>query len=144
MYNLSGSSSVGSRSVISSFSLRSAALFCGSITFALWAGFALYSEPFEHSQVTTGGSTSSNTAHVLTCKWNPGDPVFYILKTKMHINYNGGHWFHMAENFMAEYSQRRSQRTYSNASEIYYVFDEGKLQHNALFSRLTLWVLLFD
>jgi hypothetical protein len=57
----------------------------------------------------------------------------------MHLNYNGGHWFHMAENFMAEFSQRRLQHRFSNASEIYYLFDEGMLPSILFRSRLILF-----
>jgi len=31
-------------------------------------------------------------------------PTLYNMKTKMHVTYEGGHWFHMAENFMTQHS----------------------------------------
>ena len=48
-----------------------------------------------------------------------------LLKTKLGVTYDGGHWFHMAENFMASFSElRRTHRTV-NSSVLYFVFDEN-------------------
>lgn len=37
------------------------------------------------------------------CNWKLGDPVLLNLKTKLGVNYEGSHWFHMAENLMVMY-----------------------------------------
>lgn len=61
-----------------------------------------------------------------TCRWSPGGPVVVHLRTKMGVNYDGGHWFHMAENFMAPYSALRAEHRSINASTVYFVFDDRK------------------
>ena len=63
------------------------------------------------------------------CVWHEGDPVIFNLKTKMGVNYDAGHWFHMAENFMVQHSVLRSVGQLTNASHIIYSFDKGKLQY---------------
>lgn len=60
------------------------------------------------------------------CQWKEGDPVVYHLKTKMGVNYDAGHWFHMAENFMVQHSILRKAGELTNSSNIILNFDEGK------------------
>lgn len=59
------------------------------------------------------------------CSWKPGDPVIYNLKTKMGVNYDAGHWFHMSENFMTQHSILRAKDMLSNATDVFYNFDTG-------------------
>jgi hypothetical protein len=59
------------------------------------------------------------------CNWKTGDPVVYNLKTKMGVNYDAGHWFHMSENFMTQHSILREKHSLTNASIVYYNFDKG-------------------
>jgi hypothetical protein len=59
------------------------------------------------------------------CVWREGDPVIYHLRTKMGVNYDAGHWFHMAENFMVQRSILRQAKLLSNASHVLYSFDKG-------------------
>lgn len=56
------------------------------------------------------------------CDWKNG-PVLYNLRTKMGVNYDAGHWFHMAENFMTQHSILREKGLLTNASDVYYNFD---------------------
>jgi hypothetical protein len=49
------------------------------------------------------------------CVWTEGDPALYVLRTKMGVSYEASHWFHMAENFMA---QVRTVRYYCTASAL--------------------------
>eukprot|EP00598_Pedospumella_elongata_P014472 CAMPEP_0185013308 /NCGR_PEP_ID=MMETSP1098-20130426/98741_1 /TAXON_ID=89044 /ORGANISM="Spumella elongata, Strain CCAP 955/1" /LENGTH=746 /DNA_ID=CAMNT_0027542375 /DNA_START=128 /DNA_END=2368 /DNA_ORIENTATION=- len=58
------------------------------------------------------------------CLWKEGDPVVYHLKTKMGVNYDAGHWFHMAENFMVQHSILRKAGELTNSSNIILNFDE--------------------
>jgi len=53
-------------------------------------------------------------------------PAMFHLKTKLGVTYGGGHWFHMAENFMAQHSVLRASRGGSSTSRraIYFNFDE--------------------
>jgi hypothetical protein len=53
-------------------------------------------------------------------------PVFFYLKTKAHVTYDAGHWFHMAEIFMASYSKLRATYAYANSSVVYFIFDNSK------------------
>ena len=61
------------------------------------------------------------------CNWKSNDPVLFNLQTKMGVNYDAGHWFHMAENFMTYHSILRAQKRLSNSSIIYFNFDDGKM-----------------
>jgi hypothetical protein len=52
--------------------------------------------------------TSEISSHALggiggnECTWKDGDPVLYHMRTKLGVNYEGDHWFHIAENFMTQ------------------------------------------
>lgn len=59
------------------------------------------------------------------CHWKEGDPVVYHLRTKMGVNYDAGHWFHMAENFMVQHSILRSAGELTNSTNVILNFDEG-------------------
>lgn len=60
-----------------------------------------------------------------TCEWDVNnDPVIYKLKTKMGVNYEADHWFHMSENFMTSHSILREQNRLSNSNHIIYNFDK--------------------
>jgi hypothetical protein len=52
-------------------------------------------------------------------------PVMYNLHTKLGVSYSGDHWFHMAENFMAQHSKLRANGGYTNSSEVYFNFDKA-------------------
>lgn len=77
---------------------------------------------FEHPEVLLDPSLATLQHR---CAWKEGDPVVYHLKTKMGVNYDAGHWFHMAENFMVQHSILRSANQLTNASEVFYSFDKG-------------------
>lgn len=72
-----------------------------------------------------GGILAQKAAErVRQCTWEEGMPVMYQLKTKLGVNYESGHWFHMAENLMVQHSILRAQQRLTNASEVYYHLDE--------------------
>ena len=52
-------------------------------------------------------------------------PALFSLKTKLGVSYDGSHWFHMAENFMAQHSALRASGGGTNRSTIYFNFDEA-------------------
>jgi len=52
-------------------------------------------------------------------------PAMFLLKTKLGVTYGGGHWFHMAENFMAQHSVLRAAAGGSTRNSIYFNFDEA-------------------
>ena len=56
---------------------------------------------------TSGSSSSSNALR--QCEWQEGGPLFFDLHTKLGVSYEGGHWFHMAENFLTARSALRKQ-----------------------------------
>lgn len=60
------------------------------------------------------------------CKWDPSMPVFVNIKTQLGVNYDAGHWFHMAENIMVEHSILRKKDQLINNSIIFYNFDKSK------------------
>ena len=76
------------------------------------------------------------------CLWKEGDPVVYHLKTKMGVNYDAGHWFHMAENFMVQHSILRKAGELTNSSNIILNFDEGTSLFSLLVLRITLQLLM--
>lgn len=60
------------------------------------------------------------------CHWQEGSPVLYNIHTKLGVNYDAGHWFHMSENIMVQHSILRQSRHLTNSSVVYYNFDKGK------------------
>ena len=57
----------------------------------------------------SGNSGSSGSNALRQCDWQEGDPLFFDLHTKLGVSYEGGHWFHMAENFLTARSALRKQ-----------------------------------
>eukprot|EP01040_Poterioochromonas_malhamensis_P007099 gene7099-7666_t len=51
-------------------------------------------------------------------------PIFVNVKTQLGVNYDAGHWFHMAENIMVEHSILRKKDQLINNSIIFYNFDK--------------------
>ena len=70
---------------------------------------------------------SSNELHVPTesCTWQEGDSQLFYLKTTSGVNYDGGHWFHVAENFMVQHSILRKSGNLANSSTVFFVTDRG-------------------
>lgn len=50
----------------------------------------------------------------------------YLLKTKLGVSYQGSHWFHVAENFMAYHSALRAQNRQTCSPRVLYLFDKDK------------------
>lgn len=59
------------------------------------------------------------------CHWTPKDPLFFNIHTKLGVNYDAGHWFHMAENIMTYHSVLRSKGQLANASNVIFNFDHA-------------------
>jgi hypothetical protein len=70
-------------------------------------------------------SKINNPLSVKKCNRNEDFPTYFELKTKLGVNYDAGHWFHMAENFMVYHSVLRQKHLLSNSSEVYLNFDKG-------------------
>jgi len=64
------------------------------------------------------------------CLWTPKDPIFYNIHTNLGVNYDAGHWFHMAENIMTYHSILRSKGQLANASQVYFNFDHAEFPTN--------------
>jgi hypothetical protein len=69
-----------------------------------------------------------------------------VLKTKLAgVSYEGGHWFHMAENFLAHHSDMKASNYEDFNSAPYpkvmrhlvYVFDDGKIDPSLAITPLT-------
>ena len=69
-------------------------------------------------EISTAGSKNN------ACKWQAGDPSLYHLKTHLGVNYQGDHWFHIAENFMTQHSILRESKGNTASSTVYIDFDE--------------------
>jgi hypothetical protein len=70
-----------------------------------------------------GASSASEKLGPAQCTWQEGDPTLYHLRTKLGVNYDAGHWFHMSENFLAEHSRLRAMRLAANSSTVFLAFD---------------------
>ena len=62
---------------------------------------------------TPSGTTPSSSPSLRQCDWREGGPLFFDLHTKLGVSYEGGHWFHMAENFLTARSTLRRQGEYN-------------------------------
>lgn len=58
------------------------------------------------------------------CVWHPGNPVLYNLNTKLGVNFEADHWFHMSEIFLTKHSSLRGQHRLSNASITFYNYED--------------------
>jgi hypothetical protein len=58
------------------------------------------------------------------CSPNSNSPILLNLKTKMHVSYDGGQWFHMAENFLVQHSLLAEQQRQLEGMSIWYNFDK--------------------
>lgn len=80
---------------------------------------SIFRKDASHLRRVAGGAAAQ-------CTWQTGGPVVYLLHTHLGVNYDAGHWFHMAENFMAQHSLLRAQGLQTaNASVVVYAFDEA-------------------
>lgn len=59
------------------------------------------------------------------CEASPNAPVLVHVETKLGVNYNAGHWFHMSELIMTQHAALRKQGKLVNSSAIYVNFDKG-------------------
>eukprot|EP01033_Poteriospumella_lacustris_P003383 gene3383-2504_t len=58
------------------------------------------------------------------CDASPNAPVLVNVETKLGVNYNAGHWFHMSELIMTQHATLRKQGKLVNSSAIYVNFDK--------------------
>jgi hypothetical protein len=63
-----------------------------------------------------------------TCVWSEGDPQLFHLKTSSGVHYDGGHWFHVAENFMVQHTLMRQRQVtkgigLATSSDVYLSLD---------------------
>lgn len=66
---------------------------------------------------------------ITNCNWNDDMPVFFNVRTKLGVNYDAGHWFHMAENIMTQHAILGKKNMLTNNSKVFYNFDKGR-KHN--------------
>jgi hypothetical protein len=52
--------------------------------------------------------------------------MFLNIKTRTKVYYDGGQWFHMAENLFAQFSQVQATHQRLNSSVIVLNFDQGE------------------
>ena len=72
------------------------------------------------------------------CSSTSEQPVLYLLRTSSGVNYEGGHWFHIAENFMVLHSILRERNMLTNASEIYISVDKSMQYIESHFYRMAI------
>jgi hypothetical protein len=65
------------------------------------------------------------------CKYNENnDPAaaaeLFYLQTISGVHYDGGHWFHVAENFMVQHSILRASQGEGKTPEVYFLTDRGE------------------
>lgn len=90
-------------------------------------------------------SSAVTQTHHVTCVWKEGDPQLFHLKTTSGVHYDGGHWFHVAENFMTQHTllrQRQQQQGMmglATSSDVYISMDrEGFLSESNSMTRFML------
>lgn len=115
------------RSTTNWFILVSAVVAIVAVYYVYTLMFASQYFGFDNPEVLTDSTTLQHR-----CVWKQGDPVIYHLKTKLGVNYDAGHWFHMAENFMVQRSILREAKLLSNATQVFYSFDKGMLLNSLL------------
>ncbi len=84
----------------------------------------------------------NTTRSVQLCEWKNDDAILYNLKSSPHVNFEGNHWFHVAENFMVQHSILRASDNNAihsklpgsansdplhTSSEIYFNLERSKL-----------------
>lgn len=108
--------------------LRSAPLyviltFCAVIIGAVFV-FYVYESEDKISQVD-----SAQFGKVETCHPRQSSPIPALINVETHlgVNYDAGHWFHMAELIMTRHAELRAKNRLLNSTEIYYNFDKSKV-----------------
>jgi hypothetical protein len=83
---------------------------------------------------------------IFPCNWQSGDPILYNLRASPHVNFEGNHWFHVAENFMVEHSILRADGNFQDASEVYFHMAKSNLFVSFKFCLILLfrWICLRD
>ena len=93
--------------------------------------FIYYSTVYNNR--TNNTKVNGNRRPTLTsCVWEEGGPVLYNIRTKLGVSYEASHWFHMAENVMAQHSILRESNRLANisslqtAGQVFYNFDNKR------------------
>lgn len=95
-----------------------------SLVLTYYAGFDSLHEHWDEM-------TSEISSHALggiggsECAWSDGDPVLYHMSTKLGVNYEGDHWFHIAENFMTHHSILEVSKKNTDSRVVYFDFDRS-------------------
>jgi hypothetical protein len=88
----------------------------------------------QYSFSTNTGNSIATHHESKSCKYRDDDPELFYLKTISGVHYDGGHWFHVAENFMVQHSLFRSRSSSTSkqggeeahAPEVYFLTDRGE------------------
>ena len=102
-------------------------LICIATMFAYYAFFTATTS--DGTGITSQGVVTSSKLRIdKRCQTQDVSqlPVIFKLRTKLGVNYDAGHWFHMSENFMTQHSILRASGQLTNASTVIYIFDKGK------------------
>jgi hypothetical protein len=94
-----------------------------SLLFTYHSGFDKVHE--EWDEVSSEFSTHTLGGKESGCHWTEGSPVLYHLNTKLGVNYEGDHWFHIAENFMTQHSVLEASKRNTDSKVIYFDFDRS-------------------
>lgn len=111
-----------------------------------------YSSPSSSSPSSSSFSSDHHQERKDQCKYNENnDPTatstaeLFYLQTISGVHYDGGHWFHVAENFMVQHSILRASHSEGKTPEVYFLTDRGEAAHpfpvrsvTSLHSRLSL------
>lgn len=98
--------------------------FCAVIIAVIFV-FYVYESEDKISQVDIG---SAQFAKIETChpKVSTPLPALIDIETRLGVNYNAGHWFHMAELIITRHAELRAKKQLLNSTEVYYNFDKSK------------------
>lgn len=61
----------------------------------------------------------------MKCNPSSHSPSFVTLHTKQRVTYDGGQWFHMAENFLVQHSLLKKNKALPLSQQVFYNFDQG-------------------
>lgn len=103
----------------------------GMGTIALVVVALIYFTYWNTSQGISSGSltiasSDPNGIWKYGCTADARAPVLIHVETKLGVNYNAGHWFHMSELIMTQHAALRKSGALANASAVYVNFDKGQ------------------
>jgi hypothetical protein len=124
-------------SLVPSTGFRRKSIFAAAFAVSIFLILQLFSGNSSSSFLLSSSSSSGTTSSEFhmekknQCKYNENnDPAaaaeLFYLQTISGVHYDGGHWFHVAENFMVQHSILRASHGEGKTPEVYFLTDRGE------------------